>query len=124
MAGGADGGGGSVHILPSDCSRPADDGDAAAEPRQAAAPSNFVRGATARPAAAAAAAARRQLEVCSVGDGGGLCGACCLPIVQTLRGGGRSHAAHARVRVEEEDDASDDDDDGGMYPARNGRYSM
>ena len=52
-----------------------------------------------------------------------LCGACCLPIVQTLRGGGRSHAAHARVRVEE-DDASDDDDDGGMYPARNGRYSM
>ena len=50
-----------------------------------------------------------------------LCGACCLPIVQTLRGGGRSHAAHARVRVEEEDDASDDDDDGGMYPARNGR---
>ena len=52
-----------------------------------------------------------------------LCGACCLPIVQTLRGGGRSHGAHARVRVEE-DDASDDDDDGGMYPARNGRYSM
>ena len=46
-----------------------------------------------------------------------------LPIVQTLRGGGRSHGAHARVRVEE-DDASDDDDDGGMYPARNGRYSM
>ena len=33
------------------------------------------------------------------------------------------HAAHARVRVEE-DDASDDDEDGGMYPARNGRYSM